>query len=193
MNRNPPNNHPLPRSRLPIDLHLLQPPQRRLRPLNNPPENRILPIQMRRCAVRDEELTPVGAGPAIGHADGAARVVAQRGADLVVEGGVPDRGAAFAGAGWVAGLDHEAWDGAVEGGGGVVGGGAEGEEVLGRWSDTGFVDRGGTDFCGLGDAFAEDFDFEVAEGGVELGDVVVSRRMEVWRGILGVIGVPYGG
>lgn len=113
MNRNPRNNDPLPRPPLPIDLHLLQPPQRRIRPLNDPPKNRILPIQMRRRAVRDEELTPVGARPAIGHADGAARVVAQSGADLVVEGRVPDGGAAFAGAGGVTGLDHEAWDGAV--------------------------------------------------------------------------------
>lgn len=36
--------------------------------------------------------------------------------------------------------------------------------------------NGGKDFCGFGDAFAEDFDFEVAEGGVELGSVVSGRR-----------------
>ena len=35
---------------------------------------------------------------------------------------------------------------------------------------------GGNYFGGFGDAFAEDFDFEVAEGGVQLGD---------WSGVSG--------
>lgn len=51
-----------------------------------------------------------------------------------------------------AGLDHEVWDEAVERGGVVEGGGAEGEEVFG----------------GFGDGVAEDFELDGAEGGVEL-------------------------
>ena len=53
--------------------------------------------------------------------------MAQGRADLVFEVGAPDRGADFRGGGGRgAGLDHEGWQGAVEGGGGVGVGGAEG-------------------------------------------------------------------
>jgi len=78
-------------------------------------------------------------------------------------------------------LDHEGGDGAVEGGGGVEVGGAEGEEVLG--GGEGLVleacgqereKRSGREegrccayFGGFGDAVAEDLDFEVTDGGVE--------------------------
>lgn len=131
MHRNPLNPHPLPfpnKPPLPIHLPLLQPPQR-LHPLlpNHPPKHRILPIQMRRGPIRDEELAPVRVGPFVRHGHDPARVVAQRGADLVFEVGAPDRGAGFrGGAGGGAGLDHEGGEGAVDGGVGVGVGGAEG-------------------------------------------------------------------
>jgi hypothetical protein len=52
--------------------------------------------------------------------------------ELVGELGAPDGGAALAGAGGVAALDHEALDVAVEDGAVVVAAGAEGQEVLRR-------------------------------------------------------------
>jgi hypothetical protein len=52
--------------------------------------------------------------------------------ELVGELGAPDGGAALAGAGGVAALDHEALDVAVEDGAVVVTTGAEGQEVLRR-------------------------------------------------------------
>lgn len=87
----------------------------------------------------------------------------QRGLDLVGEVLPVDGGAAFSdgvvggverGERSVAALDHEVGDHAVEGRGVVGTGGAEGEEVLG----------------GLGYGFAEDFELDVAVGGVQLGD-----------------------
>jgi len=57
--------------------------------------------------------------------------------DLVFKVGAPDGGAGFGRRrGGGAGLDHEAGDGAVEGGGIVEAGGAKGEEILGdgKWS-----------------------------------------------------------
>jgi hypothetical protein len=52
--------------------------------------------------------------------------------ELVRELGAPDGGAALAGAGGVAALDHEALDVSVEHGAVVVAAGAEGQEVLRR-------------------------------------------------------------
>jgi hypothetical protein len=66
-------------------------------------------------------------------------------------------------------LDDEAWDAAVEGGAVVEARGAEGEEVLG---------------C-AGSGFAEDFEFEVAVGCVELGK---SLKDEDWGD--GEVNVP---
>lgn len=77
---------------------------------------------MRRRSIADEKLTAVRVRPFVGHAHDSARVVPQRRADLVFKGGFPDGGAGFGGCGGGgAGLDHEVWEGAVEGGG-VVGG-----------------------------------------------------------------------
>jgi len=117
---------------LPIDLNLLHLPQRQ-QPLlpQHMRKHRILPIQMRRLVQADEKLTAIRAGPLVGHADDAARIVSQRGPDLVLEGLGPDGIAAFGRGGGCAGLDHEVGDEAVEGRGVVVAGGAEGEEVLG--------------------------------------------------------------
>lgn len=121
MYSNPLNLDPLHRPILPIDLHRLQFIQRRIHPLNDPPEHRILPIQMRRAPIRDEELTPIRAGPPIRHAYDPARIMAQRGPNLVLEVRVPDRCPAFAFAARVPRLDHEAGDRAVEGDAVVVG------------------------------------------------------------------------
>lgn len=54
----------------------------------------------------------------------------QRRADFVGEVAAPDGGGAFVGRVRGAGLEHEGGEGAVDGEGGVEGGGAEGEEVL---------------------------------------------------------------
>jgi len=87
---------------------------------------------MRRGRIAYKELAPIGLRPFIRHADDTTRVVPQGRADLVFEIGAPDGGAGFGGGGGGgAGLDHEGGDRAVEGGGGVEVGGAEGEEVLG--------------------------------------------------------------
>jgi len=131
MHRHPLNHHPLPHPPLPIHLPPLQPIQR-LHPTNHPPKHRIPPIQMRRGRIAYKELAPIGLRPFIRHADDTTRVVPQGRADLVFEIGAPDGGAGFGGGGGGgAGLDHEGGDRAVEGGGGVEVGGAEGEEVLG--------------------------------------------------------------
>lgn len=124
----------LQRSILPIHLHPIHPGQR-LEPLvaQHMSKDRILVIQVRRRRERDEELAPVRVRAFVRHAHDAPRVVPQRGAELVLEGFVPDGGAAFWGGGGGAGLDDEVGDEAVEGGGVVVAGGAKGEEVLGRW------------------------------------------------------------
>lgn len=129
MHRNPLNPHPLPHHPpLPIHLLRLQPPQR-LHPFlpNHPPKNRILPIQMRRRPIQNEELAAVRVGPFVRHGHDSTRVVAQGRADLVFEVGAPDRGAGFrGGGGGGAALDHEGGEGAMEGGQGVGVGGAEG-------------------------------------------------------------------
>ena len=114
----------------PLLIHLprLQLGQRR-QPLlpNDPAENRILPVQMRRRSVRDEELTPVRPRPFIRHRHDPAHVMSQGRTDLVLEIGAPYRGTGFRGGGCGgAGLDDEGWEGAVERGGVVVAGSTEG-------------------------------------------------------------------
>lgn len=101
---------------------------------NDPAEDGVEPVQVRRLVERDEELRAVGPGTLVGHAEHAALGVAQRGTDLVVEGAAPDGLAALGvvrrGGGGRARLDHELGDEAVEGRGVVVAGCAEGEEIL---------------------------------------------------------------
>ena len=117
----------------------------------------VLPVQMRGGRKSDKELAPVGVGAFVGHAQDAAGIVSQRGADLVVEqlvGGVVDGGGRL-GLGvclGAAGLHHEAGDQAVERAAIVEARGAEGEEVLGR----------------LGHRLAEELELDITLGGVQL-------------------------
>jgi hypothetical protein len=86
----------------------------------------------------------------------------QRGPDLVLEGqAIVDRGRGFVlgVCGWRASLAYERFYYAVEGAVVVFAGCAEGEEILG---------------C-FGRGFAEDFEFEVTEGGVKLRTSLVKR------------------
>jgi hypothetical protein len=156
-----------------LDLHLLQRPTLLIHPnllhliqhllaLQHLPKHRILPIQMRGRGKRNEELAPVRIRPFVRHADYAARIVAQRRAYFVFKELVRCVVDGCGGFGFgvrcgAASLDHEVWDEAVEGGGVVEGGGAEGEEIFG----------------GLGNRVAEDFELDGAEGGVELVNCLV--------------------
>jgi len=101
---------------------------------NHMPKHRILAIQMR-CLVKTyEELAAICTWSLIRHADDTARMVAERGPDLVFKRGLPDGDTAFGLRGGRAGLDHEVRDEAVEERAIVVAGCAEGEEVLGERS-----------------------------------------------------------
>ena len=97
----------------------------------------MLPIQPRRRRERDEKLTSVRVRPAVGHAQYPRPGVLQTRVDLVVEFVAVDGIAAAAGTGWVARLQHEVGDYAVEEDGVVVATLSEGDEVfagLGRVS-----------------------------------------------------------
>ena len=82
----------------------------------------MFPIQPRRRRQRDKELTPVCIRPAVRHAQDTGAGVFERRGDLVAKvpvGVVVEDGlAAAAGAGGVAGLEHEGGDDSAEGGGG---------------------------------------------------------------------------
>lgn len=152
---------PLPRPPLAVDVDALQRIQR-LPPVDHAPEHGVLAVQVRRRRVAHEELAAVGVGAPVGHADDAARGVAQRRPDLVGEeagrgggGRVDGHGRLGLGvAGGRAGLDHEGRDVAVEGRAVVEGGGAQREEVLGRARHRG----------------AEELELQVTVGRVELGE-----------------------
>ncbi len=90
----------------------------------------MLPIQPGRRRQRDEELAPVRIRPAVGHAQDAGAGVLEGGVDLVVELVAVDGGAAAAGAGRVARLEHEVGDYAVKEEVVVVAAGGEGGEVF---------------------------------------------------------------
>lgn len=77
-------------------------------------------IQVWGGAVEDEELRCIGVFPFVGHRYDPPSVVGERAVEFVFEGFVPDGGAAAAGAGGVAALEHESADGAVEGDGVVI-------------------------------------------------------------------------
>lgn len=136
---------------LPIDLHgfdLVQGGPA----LDDPPEDRVLPVQMVGFSKGEEELAAVGVGPLVRHGQDAAGVVSQSGLDLVFEGLAVDAGRVFGCAGGGrAGLGHEGGYEAVEGRGIVGTGGAQGEEVVG----------------GLRAGGAEELDLDGAQRGVQ--------------------------
>lgn len=90
----------------------------------------MLPIQPGGGRERNKELAAIRVRPGIGHAEHAGAGVPQGRVDLVVELVAVDGGAAAAGAGGVAALDHEVGNDAVEDGGGVVAATDEGGEVV---------------------------------------------------------------
>jgi hypothetical protein len=96
----------------------------------------MLPIQPRRRRQCDEELTTIRIRSAVRHAQDARARMLQRRADLIFEFLAIDRGAATARACWVAGLDHEIGDYAVEDQVVEVATFGEGREVSGclKWS-----------------------------------------------------------
>ena len=88
-----------------------------LHAINHMPENRMSSIQVPRRGQRDEELASIGVGPSVRHAEDSGCGVGELGDDFVGESAAVDGGAAAAGAGGVAGLDHEVADDAVAGDG----------------------------------------------------------------------------
>lgn len=74
----------------------------------------MLPIQPGRRRKRYEELTPIRIRPAIRHAQYPRTRMFEARMDLVLELLAKDGAATAAGAGGVAGLEHEVWDYAVE-------------------------------------------------------------------------------
>lgn len=94
----------------------------------------MFPVQPRRRRQRNKELTPIRIRPAVRHAQDASAGVLERGVDLVLELLAVDGAAAAAGAGGVAGLEHEVGNDAVEEERVVVAAFGEGLEVLaGFW------------------------------------------------------------
>lgn len=78
-------------------------------------ENRMLAIQMGGRAQGNKELATIGARPTIGHRQRALPRMHERAVELILELAAVENGApARAGPRWVAALDHEAWDDAVE-------------------------------------------------------------------------------
>lgn len=157
--------NPLLRARLLVHVHLLHVVER-LPALQDLAKDGVLAVEVRGGRKGNEELRAVGIGPLVGHAQDAAGIVAEGGADLVVEqlvGRVEDgrRRLGLGVRGGRAGLHDEGGDDAVEGRAGVEARGAEGEEVLGR----------------LGDRLAKDLELDVALGGVQLGAVSTT-----WQG-----------
>ena len=112
-----------------------------LHAINHMPKDSMSAVQMPRRGQRDKKLASVGIGPSVRHAEDSGCGVGELGDDFVGESAAVDGGAAAAGAGGVAGLDHEVADDAVGGDGVVVACCGEGGEVvagLGRgqfWDD----------------------------------------------------------
>lgn len=136
-------------------------------------EDGVLSVEVGGWSEGDEELATVGIHALVRHADDAARIVPEGGADLVFEElvrGVVDGGGGlgFGVRGRTAGLGHEVGDQAVEGAGIVEARGAEGEEVLGR----------------LGHRLAEDLELDLTARGDE-GD----RHGALRTGVQGAVGL----
>ena len=92
----------------------------------------MLAVQPGRGSQGDEELAAVCVGTRIRHAEHSGPGVLQLRGELVLERGAVDGGAAAARPRWVAGLDHEVGDHAVEGCRVVVAACGEGGKVLAR-------------------------------------------------------------
>lgn len=129
--QHPPLNNP----------HLIQRPILRPRlhqphPLHNPhtlrnaSKNRMFPIQPRRRRQGNKELTSIRIRPAIRHTQYTRPSMFELGRDFVFELFAVDGGPAAAGAGGIAGLQHEVGDYAVEEEGVVVAAFGEGAEVF---------------------------------------------------------------
>lgn len=88
----------------------------------------------------DEELGAVGVGAGVGHGEDAGAGVLEARVDLVGELFAVDGGAAAAGAGGVAGLDHEVGDDAVDDGRVVVAALGEGDKVCAGLGGVGGVE-----------------------------------------------------
>lgn len=100
----------------------------------------MFPIQPRRRRQGNEELTAVGVGPGICHAQHARTRMFEVGMDLVSEFLAEDGAATATGTGGIAGLDHEIRDDAMDEDVVVVAPGGEGGEILAGlegWSASG--------------------------------------------------------
>lgn len=102
----------------------------------------MLPIQPGRRRQCNKKLAPVRILPAVRHTQDAGPGMLQRRIDLVFELFAVDGSAAAAGAGGVAGLQHEVWDYAVEDDVVVVAALGEGGEVVAGLEDRGSARRG---------------------------------------------------
>lgn len=87
-------------------------------------------IQMPTSRKRDEKLTPIRVRARVRHAEHAGGAVRELRHDFVFEARPVNAVPATAGAGRVAGLEHEGLDYPVDRGVVVVGGGGEGGEVV---------------------------------------------------------------
>lgn len=75
---------------------------------------RMLSVQPRCGCKSDKELTAVGVGSTVRHAQNPGSSMLQALLNLVFKFLAVDRASSSAGAGWIAGLDHEVGDNAVE-------------------------------------------------------------------------------
>mmetsp|Transcript_17926 Transcript_17926/g.34180 ORF Transcript_17926/g.34180 Transcript_17926/m.34180 type:complete len:217 (+) Transcript_17926:160-810(+) len=115
------------------------------------PQNGINIIQMRLSLICYEKLRLVAIAPRVGHAHLTPLIMRIVRMEFVLECPSPYRFSAFSRSGRIATLDHEAFHVAMKGGAVVVAAGAECEEIEG----------------GSRCSVAEDFDFDIAEAGME--------------------------
>lgn len=93
-------------------------------------ENSVGAVEMPRRSESNKELRAIGVRTCIRHAQDASGGVRELRDDFIGKSATVDGGASAAGAGGVAGLDHEVADDAVAGNGVVVAGGGEDGEVV---------------------------------------------------------------
>jgi len=136
--------------------------------LDHSPKHGVLSIEVRRRLVADEELGAIRSRTFVSHAYNAPPIVPQSWADLVLEILAVDGCAALAFPRRIitAALHHEFCDVAMEGTSVVATAGAESEEVVSR----------------LGHCGAEDFDLQIALGGMKLDGGRGSQPMDQRQG-----------